>query len=868
MEGVAASVGGHETLLDIKENANDGNDAGIVEANLDEFFGWVYEYYVEKGYWCMILSRITNLITLAFTILFSTFLMGFVNWTALLNCNTEETCQHVIGLRPNIMEGPTVGEVWLTFYFILFCFYWLWNGLCFFRALSHVKEVATFYHTRLRLEDEELATIEWDTVIKRIIQSQDEIKLCRVRHLTELDITNRIMRTENYFLALFATNTLNFIGAFGEEEFEDSKTKEKKEDLFGFRETSLNKNNKEQEQEQEENKCLNKVVKKGFYKGFYSKTLDWNLRFCILNPLFDTSNFTIVRDAIGDIGECNLRDRLLWMGILNLIALPFIMIFMIIFFILRNAEELHSSKRPLGPRQFTLLSQYRLREFGELPHYFQRRLSSCDEPAQAFINQFPSTYIGIIAQSIAYISGAIVALLLVLSLSDSFLLLSFRVFERNLLWYLAFFSILLGISRSLIPIKGITFKPRSAMEKVAVHTHFFPARWITQCHRYKVLYEFSQMYKPRVLIFLNEIIGVFLVPYILLGPMRKAAGNIVDFIERVSVTTQGMGQLCAFATFDLENFADPSYFIKLPLETDVKIDEAISGKTHTYRPPREVDVLPYELRKDNKDDINTNNNKSRLHNYPLRADHGKMEKSFINFAQNHPGWTTTNDACTRYLSKIAYTINSQTNHKHSPPKKVRKNNIIKPKEEKESKEPYEHKDDEDDEEDEDMLAFLKKQLVPTGKSETHHHYKSSQSKSDQNDFCKPKQAFDLAHGLSWSQRCLFQSFSNVASSIVQNENRPNNFKHNSVGRASQIDSSLYPLHEHNDNYNYMNDNVHTINDEQDEQDEQNNQYNQDEREQEEYEEDLEDTREELNCGDLKGIPLDLALSIRHCKTCD
>ena len=34
-------------------------------ANLDAFFSKVYTYYVEKGFWCMITARITNLLSVA-----------------------------------------------------------------------------------------------------------------------------------------------------------------------------------------------------------------------------------------------------------------------------------------------------------------------------------------------------------------------------------------------------------------------------------------------------------------------------------------------------------------------------------------------------------------------------------------------------------------------------------------------------------------------------------------------------------------------------------------------------------------------------------------------------------------------------------
>jgi hypothetical protein len=49
--------------------------------------------------------------TLAFTVIFSTFLMVFVNWSALLSCDGEASCKAVVGIRPDAYKSPTFGEV-------------------------------------------------------------------------------------------------------------------------------------------------------------------------------------------------------------------------------------------------------------------------------------------------------------------------------------------------------------------------------------------------------------------------------------------------------------------------------------------------------------------------------------------------------------------------------------------------------------------------------------------------------------------------------------------------------------------------------------------------------------------------------------
>ena len=101
--------------------------------NLDSFFIKVYKYYAEKGYYSIILSRIINMITLAFTIIFSSFLVLCVDWTELAKCTKDDyICDHIIGLKSSTIESPNFLQLIIIISFIVFTLYWLWNLYSFF----------------------------------------------------------------------------------------------------------------------------------------------------------------------------------------------------------------------------------------------------------------------------------------------------------------------------------------------------------------------------------------------------------------------------------------------------------------------------------------------------------------------------------------------------------------------------------------------------------------------------------------------------------------------------------------------------------------------------------------------------------------
>ena len=48
-----------------------------------------------------------------------------------------------------------------------------------------------------------------------------------------------------------------------------------------------------------------------------------------------------------------LQQRFILVGVANFVLMPFTLIFMIVYFFMRNAEALHNNKEYLGPREWS-----------------------------------------------------------------------------------------------------------------------------------------------------------------------------------------------------------------------------------------------------------------------------------------------------------------------------------------------------------------------------------------------------------------------------------------------------------------------------------------------------------------------------------
>ena len=57
-----------------------------------------------------------------------------------------------------------------------------------------------------------------------------------------------------------------------------------------------------------------------------------------------------------------LRRRFFWVGVANFMLMPFTLIFMLVYFFMKHAEELHSKKDYLGPREWSPLGEMHVSE--------------------------------------------------------------------------------------------------------------------------------------------------------------------------------------------------------------------------------------------------------------------------------------------------------------------------------------------------------------------------------------------------------------------------------------------------------------------------------------------------------------------------
>ncbi|GAM18991.1 hypothetical protein SAMD00019534_021660 [Acytostelium subglobosum LB1] len=485
-------------------NAVDDNESFLENSNpsmpaihnLDEFLTNVYNYYVAKGFYCILFDHFFELFTSLFVVTFFTFLVSFVDYYKVLFADSK-SINEVVDFSRSVPS-------WLIIFLILFCSYWLMKFFRFLVELRSIFEVKRFYHDVLRITEEDIQTIEWSKIATKLVGVP---RLCLVKqNMSALDIANRIMRKENYIIGMI------------------------------------------------DRKIFDLSIPFPFLRQykFITKTLEWSIMYVLYNHIFDANG--VVKEEYFDPTQ---RDRLArgltrrfrMIGLVGLFASPFIFFFLLIYYFFKYAEEFKNKPGSLGSREWSPLAKWKFREFNELPHLFNIRLNLSYPHANKYVDSFSSELLSIFAKFISFVLGSILAVFLVFGVINDDFLFSFDLFGRTPIWYVGIFGTALAICRSLIPEENEVFNPAKHMIKVVKYTHYIPKSWSGRTHTYTVRNRFLKLFEYRIVDFLREVSSVIFAPFILLFSLPNSSLAILEFIAMYTVNLEGVGKICMFGTF-------------------------------------------------------------------------------------------------------------------------------------------------------------------------------------------------------------------------------------------------------------------------------------------------------------------------------
>lgn len=484
--------------------------------DLDSFFSRMYRYHQRHGFACMLVQEILELVQFIFVVSFTVFLMHCVDYPILFRDQNINSTK--VNLNDVVIPfGKCRKEFGLFTWLALITASLIWS-LRLLRGVYHMVhfwDIKQFYNSALEVADSELDNLTWHQVQTKIRAVQLEQQMCiHKRELTELDIYHRILRQHNYLIAMTNKRLLPprlqipFIG---------------------------------------------EIV-------YWTRGLRYNIQWLLFwSPWAPFQNSWHLRE---EYRKSNLRHELakqlgrhvLWLSLANLLLAPLILLWQILYAFFGYAEMIKREPGSLGLRNWSLYGRLYLRHFNELDHELQARLSRAHRPASLYLSAFSSPMATIIARFVAFTCGAILAVLLLLTVYDEDVL-----GVEHVLTIITLLGGGVAVCRGIIPDQTLAWCPETLLSNVLAHTHYLPTGWQGQAHTSRVRKEFQQLFQYRVVALLEELISPVITPYVLWRHIHPRMLDIVDFYRNFTVSVIGVGDVCSFAQMDVRKHGNPEW---------------------------------------------------------------------------------------------------------------------------------------------------------------------------------------------------------------------------------------------------------------------------------------------------------------------
>ncbi|KAH8661633.1 autophagy-related protein 9 [Tricladium varicosporioides] len=484
--------------------------------NVDNFMREVYDYYLGKGVWCMLLEDALNLASSIFVAIFVTFLSQCINYSKI--GSSDKLSQILVPKCTTKISGFPNVAIWLFTIYSILKVYRIIIGI------PRLLQLRDFYLHLLGVPDNEMQTISWQEIVQRIMALRDQnprttdkisptnrkwIGSQSKERLDAHDIANRLMRKENYLIAMF---------------------------------------NKE---------ILDMTLPIPFLRGrqLFSRTLLWNLDWCIMDFVFNEQGQVrqlVLKDSHRRQLSDALRSRFLFAGLMNVLFAPAIIMYLSVVYFFTYFNEYKNNPSAISSRRYTLLAEWKFREFNELDHLFQSRLNMSHAFAKRYLDQFPKVKTVHFARFLAFVIGAIVSVLALSGLWDPELFHFEITHERTVLFYLTVLGALWAGVNGAIPAENEVLDPEYALRNVIEYTHYKPPHWENRLHTEEVKIEFASLYQMKVVILLEEVLSIIITPFILWSSLPKCSDQIIDFFREFTIHVDGVGYVCSFAVFDFK----------------------------------------------------------------------------------------------------------------------------------------------------------------------------------------------------------------------------------------------------------------------------------------------------------------------------
>lgn len=491
--------------------------AAVFDHQTDKYIDAFYQYYHRRGYNPLLARAIVHCLSQLLFVVAFLFVVGCINYKQLHHHFANPTCVDGSANTGNLYDTDCYGNTPISMHHLSSDSAYMWLvalillGIALFDAAVMMqsrkiwREIRNLYNNKLHIQDSQLHFIEWDEVLSKFITIMREYQLGVQfpKSMDHADVHGMICQRSNFSIGLF---------------------------LQPFIKSSIT------------------IAKIPFLYG----TLQWSLDYCIKMCVFDAHGYVsdLVKSGSAqerrDVAKA-LKNWFLIIGLGNLLLTPIILLAQVTRFCFSDFEFLQNPWQ-FTKRQFSPYAQWLIREYNELPHDFNARIKSAQQPANDYLNARPYTVAAVIARAVMVAAGGIVVVTIVFSFTyDVNFLFSPFWMGRTVAWWCIALAIVFIVSSFYLP-SLISTDPVTSMNNLRSTCVYFDAFAGKETDE-ATFNRIEMMFPYRLDVLLNEMLSVLTTPCILLLRLPAVADNIVVFYAEGTVTHDCIGDIYSRADY-------------------------------------------------------------------------------------------------------------------------------------------------------------------------------------------------------------------------------------------------------------------------------------------------------------------------------
>jgi hypothetical protein len=271
--------------------------------------------------------------------------------------------------------------------------------------------------------------------------------------------------------------------------------------------------------------------------NWYTIAFEWILNTSVWSYLIDLNRPIVNCNHVKSI----LRRRVVICCLLYLLISPFVVMYIVGYYIVNYLEQIRQHPLWLFQRRWNRLAYCCLRYYNELLHLFERRLEGSQENVDNILKLTPpNPVVVLITRLIRLVVGTLLTVLLVIGIVNSDVITSSSIYGYPLLSLMGILGLIffipdwVGRITKVHHIQDIDENLRDIESRLGINT----------------VDTIRSMYQYRLIVFIVEVISISLSPIYLLLNYRNITNCIVDFfIEHTEFNERFSRYFCVDSTF-------------------------------------------------------------------------------------------------------------------------------------------------------------------------------------------------------------------------------------------------------------------------------------------------------------------------------